>query len=323
MEATTLEEAAESLLADAPESSGNDNLDEAVEAITEPSDDDQSYDDSEADEDQDDIEASDEDDDDQIDDEDQVEASEDTNLIPVKVNGKEEYWTLDQLRQSAAGQGYINQRMQEIAQIERQYNEQAQALAQQQQQVLQLYQQAQQGGFQPPTPPSKELFETDPIGYMEQKMHYDEAVTEYNQKVGQLRQMHQAQAQAEARASQEFLMQQAEILKQYIPEIADPQKGAQLKERLVETGVDYGFSPEEMMAVDDARYIRALNDAMKWRNLQKNKQAAMQKGEKARPVAKAGAKKRQDGNAASRKKAQQRLQKTGSINDALGLILNT
>jgi hypothetical protein len=49
----------------------------------------------------------------------------------------------------------------------------------------------------------------------------------------------------------------------------------------------------------------------------------MQKGEKARPVAKAGAKKRQDGNAASRKKAQQRLQKTGSINDALGLILNT
>ena len=323
METTTLEEAAESLLADAPESSGEDNLDEAVEAITEPSDDDQGSVDDEADEDQDDIEASDEDDDDQIDDEDQVEASEDTNLIPVKVNGKEEYWTLDQLRQSAAGQGYINQRMQEIAKVERQYNEQFQALTQQQQQVVQLAQQIQQGGFLPPTPPSKELFETDPIGYMEQKMHYDEAVTEYNQKVGQLRQMHQAQAQAEAQASQEFLAQQAEVLKQYIPEIADPQKGAQLKERLVETGVDYGFSPEEMMAVNDARYIRALNDAMKWRNLQKNKQAAMQKGDKARPVAKAGAKKRQDGNAASRKKAQQRLQKTGSINDALGLILNT
>ena len=45
----------------------------------------------------------------------EIEATEETNFIPVKVNGKEEMWTLDQLKQSAAGQGYINQRMQEIA----------------------------------------------------------------------------------------------------------------------------------------------------------------------------------------------------------------
>jgi hypothetical protein len=63
----------------------------------------------------------------------EVEAAEETNLIPVKVNGKEEMWTLDQLKQSAAGQGYINQRMQEIAQVEKQYKAQAQQLAQQQQ----------------------------------------------------------------------------------------------------------------------------------------------------------------------------------------------
>ena len=49
---------------------------------------------------------------------------------------------------------------------------------------------------------------------------------------------------------------------------------------------------------------------------------AQAKGEKARPVVKAGAKKRQDGNVATRKKAQSRLQKTGSIDDALSLILN-
>jgi len=39
-------------------------------------------------------------------------------------------------------------------------------------------------------------------------------------------------------------------------------------------------------------------------------------------VVKAGAKKRVDSNAATRKKAQQRLQKTGSMEDALSLILN-
>lgn len=329
MEATTLEEAAASLLTDAPaDAGGDDNLDEAVEAITEPTGDDQSYDDDEADEDQDDIEASDDGDDidaddDQIDDEDQVEAAEDTNLIPVKVNGKEEYWTLDQLKQSAAGQGYINQRMQEIARVEKQYKEQAQALAQQQQQVLQLYQQAQQGGLQPPTPPSKELFDADPIGYMEQKIQYDEAVAQYNQKVSQLRQVQQQQAQAQQAAQQEYLQQQAEVLRQHIPEIADPEKGAQIKNALVETGVAYGFSPEEMMSVSDARYVRALHDAMKYRRLQENKRKAMQKGEKARPVAKAGAKKRQDGQAAARKKAQTRLQKTGSIDDALSLMFKS
>lgn len=323
MEATTLEDAAASLLVDAPEETGgNDNLDDAVDAITEPTGDDQSNVDDEAEEDQDDVEASDEDDyDDQIDDEDQVEAAEDTNLIPVKVNGKEEYWTLDQLKQSAAGQGYINQRMQEIAQVEKQYKEQAQALAQQQQQVLQLYQQAQQGGITPPTPPSKELFDSDPIGYMEQKIQYDEAVAEYDQQVAQLRQVYQQQTQMQQQQQQEFLQQQAEILKQHIPEIADPEKGAVLKNALVETGVEYGFTPEEMMGVSDARYVRALHDAMKWRKLQSNKQRAMQKGEKAMPMAKAGAKKRQDGNAVARKKAQQRLQKTGSIDDALNLLL--
>ena len=56
----------------------------------------------------------------------EIEATEETNFIPVKVNGKEEMWTLDQLKQSAAGQGYINQRMQEVAQLEKQYKTQAQ-----------------------------------------------------------------------------------------------------------------------------------------------------------------------------------------------------
>jgi hypothetical protein len=324
VEATTLEDAAASLLVDAPEETGgNDNLDDAVDAITEPTGDDQSEVDDEAEEDQDDVEVSDEDYDDQIDDEDQVEAAEETNLIPVKVNGKEEMWTLDQLKQSAAGQGYINQRMQEIAQVEKQYKEQAQALAQQQQQVLQLYQQAQQGGLRPPTPPSKELFNSDPIGYMEQKIQYDEAVAQYNQKVSQLRQVQQQQTQAQQAAQQEYLQQQAEVLRQHIPEISDPEKGAQIKNALVETGVAYGFSPEEMMSVSDARYVRALHDAMKYRRLQENKRKAMQKGEKAMPMAKAGAKKRQDGQAATRKKAQQRLQKTGSIDDALSLMFKS
>jgi hypothetical protein len=327
MESTTLEDAVDSLLAPSEETSEDNNFDAAVDAMIEP-DDDQSEEIEVADEEQDDVEASSEDqgddlDDVEIDDEDLVEAqAEDTNLIPVKVDGKEEMWTLDQLKQSAAGQAAINKRFQEAAEARKQIQQQAAVLQQQQQQILQLHQQAQNGGLQAPTPPTRELFESDPIGYMEEKLKYDESKAQYDQNLFQIQQMQQQQAQQQTQAHQSYLQEQAEILKQHIPEIADPEKGEKLKGELMNVGMEYGFTADEMAAVSDARYVRALNDARKYRALVAKRKSTQAKGEKARPVVKAGAKKRQDGNVATRKKAQSRLQKTGSIDDALSLILN-
>jgi len=327
VEATSLDNAVEAMLAPEP---SEENQSEAVEAAETPTQDVESEAVEDVAESDDDVEASGEDiedaeyvEDDQIDDDDLVEAAEDTNLIPVKINGKEERWTLDQLKQSAAGQGYINQKMQENAALEKHYKEQAQALAQQQQQVLAMYQQAQQGGLQAPTPPSKELFDQDPIGYMEAKLTYDEAKAAHDQQLVQLRGMQQQQAQQQQAARQAHLAQQAEVLKQYIPEIVDPEKGEKLKAGIIDTGVHYGFTPEEMAGVTDARYVRALNDARKYRQLIANKKKSQSKADGVRPVVKAGAKKRSDGQAATRKKAQQRLQKTGSIDDALSLMLKS
>jgi len=324
MESTTLEQAAESLLAPSEETSEDNNFDEAVDAMIEP-DDDQTEEIEVADEEQDDVEASSEDeyDDVEIDDEDLVEApAEDTNVFSVKVDGKEEQWTLDQLKQSAAGQAAINKRFQEAAEARKQIEQQAAVLQQQQQQVAALYQQAQNGGLQAPTPPTRELFESDPIGYMEEKLKYDESKAQYDQNMFQMQAMQQQNMQAQQEAHQTYLAEQAQVLTQHIPEIADPEKGEVIKNALVKTGMDYGFSAEEMQGVTDARYVRALNDARKYRELVAKRKSAQSKGEKARPVVKAGAKKRVDGNAATRKKAQTRLQKTGSIDDALSLILN-
>ena len=327
MEATSLNNAVEAMLAPEPTEENQSEAVETTEALTQDVESEAVEDVAES---NDDVEASGDDiedaeyvEDDQIDDDDLVEAAEDTNLIPVKINGKEERWTLDQLKQSAAGQGYINQKMQENAALEKQYKQQAQALAQQQQQVLAMYQQAQQGGLQAPTPPSKELFDQDPIGYMEAKLTYDEAKAAHDQQLYQLQGMHQQQAQQQQAARQAYLAEQAEVLKQYIPEIADPKKGEMLKTEIMDTGMHYGFTPEEMAGVSDARYVRALNDARKYRQLVANKQKSQSKADGVRPVVKAGAKKRPDGQAATRKKAQQRLQKTGSIDDALSLMLKS
>jgi len=321
MESTTLEQAAESLLAPSEETSEDNNFDETVDAMIEP-DDDQTEEVEVAAEEQNDVEASSEDYDDvEIDDEDPVEATEDTNVFSVKVDGKEEQWTLDQLRQSAAGQAAINKRFQEAAEMRKQIEQQASVLQQQQQQVAALYQQGQNGGLQAPIPPTRELFESDPIGYMEEKLKYDESKAQFDQNMFQMQTMQNQNMQAQQEAHQAYLAEQAQVLTQHIPDIADPEKGEVIKNALVKTGMDYGFSAEEMQAVTDARYVRALNDARKYRDLVAKKKSAQSKGEKARPVVKAGAKKRVDGNAVTRKKAQARLQKTGSIDDALSLIL--
>jgi len=325
VEATTLEQAAESLLStsDAPEAQG-DNLSDAVDQITEPQDDGLDDEVEAAAESEDDVEASDDFDDDQIDDEDLVEVeAEDTNLFPVKVDGKEEMWTLEKLQQSAAGQAAINKRFQEAAEVRKHLEQQATALQQQQQQIVRLYQQTQDAGVQAPVPPSRELFEKDPIGFMESKLQYDEDKANYDQRMHQVQAMQQQTTAQQAQAHQAYLQEQVEVLKQHIPEIADPEKGAKLKGDIMQAGIDYGFSADEMANVSDARYVRALNDARKYRQLIANRKQAQQKGSNARPVVKAGAKRTTDSQVASRKKAQSRLQNTGSIDDALGLILNS
>ena len=267
--------------------------------------------------------------DDDIDDLDDIELedvsfqeAEQPQLITVKSDGTEKQVTLDQLKQSYAGQDYIQRRMQEVAQMEKQFQAQTQQLAQREQQLVQLEQQVQQFGMTPPEPPSKELFDEDPIGYMQQKMEYDEAVVQFNQRASQMQQL-RAQQQAQTQAQQNaFKQQQAQILAERLPDIVHPEKGDKLKSDLFNVGVSYGFSEQEMANVTDARYILALNDALKWRRLQQKKTKAVKGTESTTPVVKAGAKRRaSEGEAAAKKKQQQRLQKSGRIEDAINLML--
>ena len=328
MEATTIDSAVDSLLA--PEVGGQpteeDNLRDAVDDMVEPTQDAESEAYDETEEDADAVEASDDSDyeDDATEYTDEVEAVEDDSdaLYDVTIDGKQQRWTLSQLKQSAAGQGYIQQKMRENAEAYKQLQQREAQLAQQQQQLLQLTHQVQQSGLQAPTPPSEELFQSDPIGYMEEKMKYDKAVQEYNAKVGQIRQVAQQRQQQTEAQKQAYLQEQARLLADSIPDIVHPEKGEKIKRDLIETGVSYGFSEQEMANVVDHRYVRALNDARKWRQLQANKDKATAKGENKKPVLKAGAKQRQDGQAATRRKAEQKLRKSGSIEDALSLMIN-
>ena len=323
MESTTLDQVAESLLSEAPDTSGGDtNPSEVLDEITEPSDDGQGDEIEASSEDEDDIDPSDDEYYDEETDEDQVDVeAQDTELHDVKSDGQWEKRTLAELKQAYAAQPAINNRFQELAEARKQVEQHAKAVAQQRDEILQMHQKVQQG-IQEPTPPSRELFEQDPIGFMEKKLQYDEAKVSYDQDMQQIQFMQQQKAQAQEAASQSYLQEQAEILKQYIPDIADPVKGPKIKSALVDTGAAYGFSEDEMSGVTDSRYIRAMNDARKWRQLEANRGKAQQKGQKARPVVKAGAKKHQDGSVASRNKAARKMQKSGSVDDVARFLLS-
>jgi len=243
--------------------------------------------------------------------------------IEYKADGQMKKATLGELKRGKAGQDYIQRRMQEIAQLEKQVQEQSNALAQQQNQQAEFFKKAQQNGLSEPTPPSKELFNNDPIAYMEAKLSYDEAKAEYDTNAQHFLQMEQQSEQRKQQQLQAFTQQQTQLLSEKLPDIADPEKGEVIKKGLMEVGEHYGFSQQELESVRDHRYILAMYDAMRFRKLVQKRGKATSSKESIAPV-KAGAKKMPNvGKAKARKQKQDRLRKTGSIDDAVDLILNS
>jgi len=258
---------------------------------------------------------------------DEVEAVDDDSeemLYPVTINGKQERWTLSQLQQSAAGQGYIQEKMRENAEAAKQNEALRAQLVQQQNQLTTMYQQMQNGDFAAPVAPDKELLETDPIRFMQEKQAYDDAVVEYNAKMQQMQQLQQQQAQASEAQKAQHRQEQMQLLQQRIPDFADPQKYEKAAQDMLRGGQEYyGVPQEALMNLTDAVEIEILYDAVRYRRLQANRKNVDAKAKKAKPVVKAGAKKVESGKTATRRKAQDRLRKSGSIQDALDLMLDS
>ena len=242
--------------------------------------------------------------------------------ITVKVDGEEISVTLEDLKRSYSGQGKIQKGMQEAAEARKQaqhMQEQMNAVAQR---LSAMYQQVQETGFVPrPTEPTRELFDSDPIGYMEAKMQYDADIKAYNEQQGQMMQLRQYQQQQMAQANQARLAQETELLAEKIPEFSDPEKAGKLREDLVKTASEfYGYSPEDLSGVTDHRALLVLKDAMMWRKSQAKKSQIEQKANKARPVIKPQAKRTADPKRKQVQQSKSNLKKSGRIEDALSLM---
>lgn len=303
---------------------------EAEEEYDEQDEGDSEYDDEEYDEDEelehDEDEESDHDDEGEEDTEDTEQAGTQAQSFTVKVDGKTEVVTLDELKQGYSGQQYVQKGMQEAATAKKEAEAVYSALLQERQNIAQLYQQAQQGALTtPPVEPARELFETDPIGYMDAKLKYDEQMQNYSTQMYQMEQVAQQQSQAEEAARQTYLQQEMMNLQKVLPEFADQKTATQIKEKLITSGTEmYGYDANEIAQVMDHRAIRVLHDAIKYQELVSGKKAAVEKANpakrKKRPV-KAGSK-MSNNKSQAQKKLRQNLSKSGRVEDALALIMN-
>ena len=104
-------------------------------------------------------------------------------------------------------------------------------------------------------------------------------------------------------------------------EIEIPEWSNDLYGKILKTGVDYGFTKEEMNAMTDPRAVKALNDARKWREYQAAKPTAVDKRVAAVPkVTKPGAGEKPDSSAGKHKIGMDKLIQSGRREDAVSLV---
>ena len=237
-------------------------------------------------------------------------------VFTVKVDGEEVEVTLDQLKQGYSGQKYVQKGMQQAAEARKQAEAVYTALAQERQSLQQLVAGIQQGGITPPVEPSREMFESDPIGYMEAKMEYDDKAAQWNAVQQQLN----SQSQAEAQAQQEHARREAQVLMEKIPELRDAKTAAQFKNDIVHAATEYYGFPEQVLGnITNHNELLVLRDAMLYRKMMANGDTVKNKAKKARPVIKPGTKKVTTNQDVARKQRTQ-LKKSGSVEDALALM---
>ena len=246
-----------------------------------------------------------------------------TDRYIVKVDGADVEVTLDELKRGYSGQAYIQRGMEQAKEHQKQLLQAAEAMQQERQQLLQMYQQAQSTGFKSaPKPPSQDMLQSDPIGYMQARADYENEVQEFQRQQQEV-QFHGQQAQRQQQAvKQKQLQEQFAQLVEKAPEFGDAEKAPKVRKQIVtDAQAEYGFSAQDLETIADARVVLALRDAVAYRNLQKGKAKAKQPTPQAKAVTKTSAKRRDGGNKARSEKALQRAMKTQSDDDWVNVLL--
>ena len=249
------------------------------------------------------------------------EEEEQPQVFTVKVDGKEVEVTLEELQKGYSRTQDYTRKTQQIAEVRKQTEAELQAVRAEREQYAQLLGalEAQVQQAAQPNIDWERLYQEDPIEWVRQREVMREnqekaaAIQSEKQRLAQLSQQEQAQFM------QQKLQQEQEALLAAIPDWKDAKKAQAEKALLVEFGQKIGFTPEELKSVVDHRAVLMLRKAALYDQL-------MSKRGNIKPVTNNGPRPVKPGaagrisNTTEAVRAQQRVAKTGRVDDAANAI---
>lgn len=252
-----------------------------------------------------------------------LELSDDLEL-EVKSDGRLKKVTLKELKQDFAGQDYIQKGMEQNAQTRKELENLHQAMLAERAQLAQRIADFDSGNVpKMPQKPSKELENSDPLAYAIQLGEYRDAVEEYDKFQHESRALKERQAEQEHLQLQAYRAQQAEQLKQELPELRDPEKSKKLLNDIQQTATGYYGVPQEVLgALSHGWEFKIMRDAVAYRKLVEKRGKVEQKSQGARPALKPGAKRTEDGKAKKRQQTRSRMKKRGDIASVADYLLS-
>lgn len=247
----------------------------------------------------------------------QSEEQEEDDSEVVEIDGKS-YKVPKELKDMVLMHKDYTQKTQKVAEDRRAVEERAQALQQREQVMAQTFDKAvefrevQNRLAQFEQIDWQGLAEQDPVQAQKLHFQYTQLQRDAQSKWNALQQAHSQVEQLTQEQRQQQLQQAEQDLKARLPSF-----GPQLAEKIVKTAKDaYGFSPQELEGLTDARHVHVLHDAMKWRELQAQKPKAMRAvADAPRAIKPAAAQPKRTNQAAS-----ERLRKSGRMEDLASFL---
>jgi hypothetical protein len=240
----------------------------------------------------------------------------------VKVDGKELEVTKEELLRGYQREADYTRKTQKLAEERRMVESEFEQVRVEREQYAQVLGQLQQKlqEMTPQEPNWEQLEKQDPTEYARQwtnhqrRQQQQAAIAAEQIRLSQMRQVEQT------KAMQERLLEEANRVKELIPEWRSPERAKEDGKALIEYGQQLGFSEQELGNVTDSRALVALYKAWKFDQMMSKKPELQAKIKKAPRMATPGSANTVSPKNSELKSAKQRLASTGSVKDAAALF---
>lgn len=240
----------------------------------------------------------------------------------VKVDGKELEVTKDELLRGYQREADYTRKTQKLAEERRQVESEFQQVRVERDQYAQILGQLQQKlqELTPQEPDWEQLEKQDPTEYARQWTNHQRRQQQQAAIAAEQIRLQQLQQAEQTKAMQERLLEEANRVKELIPEWRSPERAKEDGKALIEYGQKLGFSEQELGNVTDARALVALYKAWKFDQIMSKKPELQAKIKKAPRMATPGSANTVSPKNSELKSAKQRLATTGRVKDAAALF---